>query len=92
MESVGGAVGLLVGALLMGILGNGVVMFIECVIFLLASVWGMGILAVVCTLGTCCTEGVSVAMCSNRLGCAFICACVASAKQRQKRSMCVNRS
>ncbi len=61
MESVGGVVGLLVGsravgllvhALLMGTLGNGIVMFIECVILLVASVWGMGILAVVCTLGT----------------------------------------
>jgi hypothetical protein len=50
MESVGGAVGLLVGVLLLGTLGNSVVMFIERVIFLLASVWGMGILAVVCTL------------------------------------------
>ena len=87
MESVGGAVGLMVGcgavgllvhALLMGTLGNGVIMFIERVILLLASVWGMGILAVVCTLGTHCTGGVSVAMCSNRSGCAFICACVAS--------------
>jgi hypothetical protein len=87
MESVGGAFGLLVGggavcllvgALLMGTLGNGVVMFIERFILLLASVWGMGILAVICTLRTCCTEGVSVAVCSNRLGCAFICACVVS--------------
>ncbi len=87
MESVGGAVGLLVGggafgllvgALLMGTLGNGVVMFIKRVILLLASVWGMGILAVVCTLGTCCTGGVSVAVCSNQSGCAFICICVAS--------------
>ncbi len=87
MESVGGAVGLLVGsgaigllvgALLMGTLGNGVIMLIECVILLLASVWGMGILAVICTLGTRCTGGVSVAVCSNWLGCAFICTCVAS--------------
>jgi hypothetical protein len=76
MESVGGAVGLLVGALLMGTLGNGVVMFIERVILLLASVWGMGILAVVCTLGTPCSGGVSVAVCLNRSGCAFICASV----------------
>ncbi len=38
MESVGGVVGLLVGTLLMGTLGNGVVMFIKCVILLLASV------------------------------------------------------
>jgi hypothetical protein len=78
MELVGGAFGLLVGALSMGTLRNGVVMFIECVICLLASVWGMGILAVVCTLRPCCTRGVSVALCSNWLGCAFICACVAS--------------
>ncbi len=78
MESVGEAVGLLVGALLISTLRNGVVMFIERVFLLLASVWGMGILAVVCTLRTHCTGGVSVAMCSNRSGCAFICACVAS--------------
>jgi hypothetical protein len=78
MDLVGGAVGLLVGVLLMGTLENGVVMFIECVILLLASVWGMGILEIVCTLGTCCTAGVSVAVCSNWLACAFICACVAS--------------
>ncbi len=78
MEPVGGAVGLLVGTLLMGTLGNGVVMFIERIILLLASVWGMGILAVVYTLGTCCTGGVSVAVCSNWSGYAFICACVAS--------------
>ncbi len=78
MESVGGAVGLLVGTLLMGTLENGVVMFIKHVILLLASVWGMGILAVVYTLRTHCTGGVSVAVCSNRSGCAFICACVAS--------------
>jgi hypothetical protein len=78
MESVGGAVGLLVGALLMDTLGNGIVMFIKRVILLLASVWGMGILAVICTLGTHCTGGISFAVCSNWLGCAFICACVAS--------------
>jgi hypothetical protein len=78
MGSVGGAVGLLVGALLMGTLRNGVFMSIERVIFLLASVWGMDILAVICTLRTHCTRGVSVAVCSNRSGCAFICACVAS--------------
>ncbi len=87
MESVGGvvgllvggrAVGLLVGALLMGTLGNGIVMFIKRVITLVASVWGMGILAVVCTLGTCCTGGVSVAMYLNWSSCAFICTCVAS--------------
>jgi hypothetical protein len=78
MESVGGAVGLLVGALLMGTLRNGVVMFIKHVILLLASVWDMGILEVVCTLRTCCTGGVSVAVCSNWSGCAFICTCVAS--------------
>ncbi len=74
----GGAVGLLVGALLMGILGNGIVVFIKRIILLLASVWGMGILAVICTLGTRCIGGVSVAVCSNRSGCAFICTCVAS--------------
>jgi hypothetical protein len=78
IKSVGGA-GLLVSALLMGTLGNGTVMFIKHVILLLASVWGMGILAVVCTLGTRYTGGVSVAVCSNWSGCAFICACVASA-------------
>ncbi len=78
MELVGGVVGLLMGVLLMGTLGNGVVMFIERIIHLLASVWGMGILAVICTLGTCCTGGVSVVVCSNRSSCAFICACVGS--------------
>jgi hypothetical protein len=78
IESIGGAAGLLMGALLMGTRGNGVVMFIECVILLLASVWGMGILAVICTLRTHCTGGVYVAVCLNWLGCAFICACVAS--------------
>ena len=57
MESVGGVVGLLVDALLMDALRNDVVMFIGRVIHLLASVWGMGMLAVVCTLGTHCTEG-----------------------------------
>ncbi len=35
-ESVGGAVSLLVGTLLMGTLGNDVVMFVECIILLLA--------------------------------------------------------
>ncbi len=83
MESVGGAVGLLVGALLMGTLGNGIVMLIKCVILLLASVWGMGILAVVCTLGTCSTGGVFVDVCSSWLGCTFICACVASTIHRR---------
>ncbi len=78
IESVGGVVGLLVGALLMGTLRNGIVMFIERIILLLASVWGMGILAVVCTRGTRCTGGVSVSVCSNCSGCAFICTCVAS--------------
>ena len=88
MVTVSGVVGLLVDALLMGTLGNGVVMFIEHVIRLLVSLWGMGIFAVVCTLGTCCictlrtccVGGVSVcvAMCSNLSGCALICACVVS--------------
>ncbi len=78
MESVGGAVGLLVGALLMGTFRNGVVIFIKHFILLLASMWGMGILAVVCTLGTHCTGEVSVVVCSNQSGCAFICACVGS--------------
>ncbi len=68
MKLVGWAVALLVGALMMGTLGNGVVMFIKCNILLLASVWGLGILAVVCTLGTHCTGGLSVAVCSNWLG------------------------
>ena len=49
--------------------------------FLLTSVWGMGTLVVIYTLETCCRCEVSVgvAMCSNWLGCVFICACVASA-------------
>ena len=55
-------------------------MLIERVTLLFISVWGMGPLAVICTLGTCCPHGVSegVAACSNWSGCAFICACVAS--------------
>ncbi len=65
MESIGGAVEMLVDALLMSTLVNGVAMFIKCLILLLASVWGMGILAVICILGTRCTRGVSVAVCSN---------------------------
>ncbi len=52
----------MVGALLMGTLGNGIAMFIERVILLLASVRGMGILAVICTLG-CCRVFKSVRLC-----------------------------
>ena len=78
-ESVGEAVGLLLGVLVMSTLENGVVMFIERFSLLLALAWGMCIFAIICTLGTCCTEDVSegVAVCSNWLGCAFMCACVA---------------
>ena len=90
MVPVGRVVSLLLDALLMGILGNGIVMFINInrAIRLLASLWGMGMFAVVCTFGTCCgctlrtccVGGVSVcvAMCSNLSGCALICTCVVS--------------
>jgi len=78
MVSVGGVVGLLVDAL--GTLGNGVIMFIEHVIGLWSSLWGMGIFTVIWTLKTCCVGGLSVcvAMCSDLSGCALICACDAS--------------
>ena len=79
MELAGRAVGLVAGLLLLGTLGTGVGMFIKCITLLL-SVWGMGTLVVVCTLGTCyhCKVSVGVAVCSNRSGCAFICTCIAS--------------
>jgi hypothetical protein len=64
MELFGGAVGLLLGALLMGTLKSGVVMFIECVSLLLALEWGVCMFAIVCTLGTHCTGG-GVCRCSR---------------------------
>ncbi len=48
-------VGMLVGApLLLGTLGTGVCISMEYVILLLSSIWGVGTLGGVCTLGTCC--------------------------------------
>jgi hypothetical protein len=64
----------------MGTLGIGACSCMEHVICLLSLVWGMGMLASACTLGTCCVlqkwSGVMVS--SNRWG--FVCtqACVAS--------------
>ena len=63
----------------LGTLGTGGDMLIARVILRFISVWGRGACAVVCTLGTHCSLGLSlgVAACSNRSGCAFMCACVA---------------
>ncbi len=64
---------MLVGApLLLGTLGTGVCISMECVILLLSSIWGVGTLGGVCTLGTCCMLGVAegVAVSLQWLGCA----------------------
>ncbi len=54
MVAAGGAlIGLTVGMSL-GTLGIGACICMECVIRLLSLVWGMGVLAGVCTLRTCC--------------------------------------
>jgi hypothetical protein len=54
------SVGMLVGApLLLGTLGTGVCVSMECVILLLSSTWGVGTLGGVCTLGTCWMLGVA---------------------------------
>jgi hypothetical protein len=60
-------VGMLVGApLLLGTLGTGVCVSMECVILLLSSIWGVGTLGGVCTLRTHCmlgvVEGVAVSL------------------------------
>ncbi len=49
----GALIGLTIG-ISVGALGIGAFGCIECVICLLSSVWGMGMLAGACTLGTCC--------------------------------------
>jgi hypothetical protein len=70
---------LLVVSLGLGTPGTGGDMLIICVILRFISVWGRGTSANVCTLRTCCplVLSVGVAACSNHLGCAFMCACVA---------------
>ena len=64
----------------LGNLGTGGDMLIVRVILRFILVWGRGMSAVVCTLRTCCPLGLSVgvAACLNHLGCAYMCACVAS--------------
>jgi hypothetical protein len=65
------SVGMLDGALLLlGTLGTGVCISMECVILLLSSIWGVGTLGGVCTLGTCCMLGVveGVAVSLKQLG------------------------
>jgi hypothetical protein len=67
------SVGMLVGApLLLSTLRTGVCVSMECVILLSSSIWGVGTLGVVCTLGTCCMLGVveGVAVSLKRPGCA----------------------
>ena len=71
---------LLVVTLGLGTLGTGGDMLIVPIILWFILVWGRGTSAVVCTLGTHCPLGLSVgvAACLNHLGCAYMCACVAS--------------
>jgi hypothetical protein len=74
-------VGLLIGALLLlDTLRIGVCVSMERVILLLSSVWGVGMLVGVCTLGTCCMLGVAggVAVSSKQPGCVCVWACVVS--------------
>ncbi len=63
-----------------GTLGIGACGCMDCVICLLSSVWGMGMLAGAVTLGTCCAlqKWLGVMVSSNRWG--FVCthACIAS--------------
>ncbi len=54
VELVGMLVGLLVGAPLLGTLGTGVCMSMECVILMLTLIWGVGTLGGGCTLVTHC--------------------------------------
>ncbi len=63
----GTIIGLTVGMSL-GTLGIGACVCMERVICLLSSVWGMGVLASVCTLGTCCSLQIwsGVLVLSNR--------------------------
>ncbi len=67
VASVGMAVGLHVGALMLGTLGTGAVIVIERIIRLVSFMWGMGSLVGVCTLGACCIfiESVGVAVISS---------------------------
>jgi hypothetical protein len=80
MGWVGGAGVLLVVSLGLGTLGTGGDMLIVRLILRFISVWGRGTSAVVCTLGTRCSLGLSVgvAACSKHSGCAIMCACVVS--------------
>jgi hypothetical protein len=76
-----GRVGLLLVVLAgLGTLGTGGDKPVVCVFLRFILVWGRGTSAVVCTLGTCCPLAllVGVAVCLNCLGCAFMCAYVAS--------------
>ncbi len=67
VASVGLAVGLHMGALMLGTLGTGAVVVIERAILLMSFVCGMGSLVGVCTLGACCIciESVGVAVVSS---------------------------
>ena len=71
---------MLVVTLGLGTLRTGGDMLLVRVILRFISVWGKGTSAVVCTLGTCCPLKLSVgiATCLNCLGCALMCAFVAS--------------
>ncbi len=70
VESVGMLVGLLVGAPLLGTLGTGVCMSMECMILLLTLIWGVGTLGGGCTLRTHCAWGLAegVALSLKRSG------------------------
>jgi hypothetical protein len=80
VASLGALIGLTVGMSL-GTLGIGACICMEHVICLLSLVWGMGVLAGVCTLGTCCMlqmwSGVLVSSSRWRFFCMQT--CVASA-------------
>jgi hypothetical protein len=67
VASVRMAVGLHMGALMLGTLGTDAAIVIERVILLVSFVWGMGSLVGVCTLGACCIciESVGVAVVSS---------------------------
>jgi hypothetical protein len=69
-ELVGILVGLLVGAPLLGTLGTGVCVSMECVILLLTLIWGVCTLGGGCTLATRCVWGLAegVGLSSKRSG------------------------